>query len=265
MRTAFTIVELLVVVSIIVVLLALLSPALDRAVEAGVRANCASQQHALLQIFSSYASGRSNRRYPGGRSDAAVESAFEISTPFVDLVVSYAGNNKTVARGTSLGGNGTTTQWGVVPRILIDPSYKDFGWHGANGWGTGYNYLGGRPWTSKANAPWQSPMSLSNAGSGQLLSCLNNFDTGRSYAWVAHAREGGPLGEDTNVTAYWAVRAQPDPRGSNLKSEGDDLSAGGNIARTDGSVLWTPLNEMESYFSIANSAGGAGAGWYALW
>ncbi len=54
-RTAFTLVELLIVIAIISVLLALLTPALDRALESAQRAMCASNQHHLHQGMSLYA------------------------------------------------------------------------------------------------------------------------------------------------------------------------------------------------------------------
>lgn len=260
----FTLIELLVVITIIVVLLALLAPALDKAIESAVRARCASQQHGLVQIFNTYASERSNRKYPAGNRDFGDELAIEVSTPFVELVVSYAGNNKNQARATSQGAGLTPTRWGVVPPILIDPSYNDFGWHGSNGWGIGYNYLGGRPFTSKANAPWQSPMGLSNMGSGQMISCLNNW-VDNSRLWVAHGAEGGPLGGDAYVAAYWVYRADSDPRGSDLDATADDLSAGGNIGRADGSVAWKDLTALARYYSVANTDGAWSANWHALW
>lgn len=52
---AFTLVELLVVISIIVVLLALLVPSLDKAIEQTQRVVCATRQRAMHTIYSTYA------------------------------------------------------------------------------------------------------------------------------------------------------------------------------------------------------------------
>jgi len=57
-RPAFTLVELLVVVSIIVILLALLVPALNRAINASENAKCASNQRNIAQQISGYALGQ---------------------------------------------------------------------------------------------------------------------------------------------------------------------------------------------------------------
>src|ERR1041385_6762658 len=100
---AFTLIELLVVVTIIVVLLALLTPALDKAVESAVKTKCAAQHHSLLQICSQYALNDGRRRYPTGRRDLGAssrnnwyEQTMWVSQSFLDLIVSYTGNNKSV-------------------------------------------------------------------------------------------------------------------------------------------------------------------------
>jgi len=63
MRAAFTLVELLVVIAIIVVLLALLAPALDRAVYQAELAVCGAQLHAIAASVQTYAVD-SRRAYP---------------------------------------------------------------------------------------------------------------------------------------------------------------------------------------------------------
>src|ERR1041384_5038401 len=54
-RTGFTLVELLVVISIIVVLLALLTPAIDRAIYQADLATCAARQSSTAKNLSIYA------------------------------------------------------------------------------------------------------------------------------------------------------------------------------------------------------------------
>lgn len=62
-RRAFTLVELLVVVTIIVLLMAIMSPAMDRAIYQAQLAVCGSQLKAIATMASNYAMG-SRRHYP---------------------------------------------------------------------------------------------------------------------------------------------------------------------------------------------------------
>ena len=238
----FTLIELLVVITIIVVLLALLSPAMDRAMEAAVRVRCASQQDALLGICTTYAV-ENRRLFPPGDRDCAGEVTWQNSTRLVKLVTSYAGNNnksRSVASDPVWG----DVQWGGVPRMLIDPSFKDFGYYNVCGWAMGYDYLGGKPYTTIVNSPpgqigWESPIGLSKMGSGDLFACLNTWVDGQ-VCFVAHA-EGGPLGEDADARAYWYYTTTPDPRVNG--------SQGGNIAKADGLVGWKDIRLMRQYFN----------------
>ena len=63
MARAFTLVELLVVITILIVLLALLAPALDRAVYQAELAVCAARQHAIIASVTSYTAAY-KRAYP---------------------------------------------------------------------------------------------------------------------------------------------------------------------------------------------------------
>ncbi len=101
-----------------------------------------------------------------------------------------------------------------------------------------------------------STADLSKPGSGTLVTCVNAWTTDSSAprCWVAHAREGGPLGEDKNTSQYWVLRSDPDIRGANWDIADDDLSAGGNVAQVDGSVEWKPLSDMDIHPSYS-------AGW----
>ena len=69
MRTAFTLVELLVVVTIVVVLLALLTPAMDQAVYQAELAVCGARLKAIAGGMTGYA-GDFKRHYPYNRSHA---------------------------------------------------------------------------------------------------------------------------------------------------------------------------------------------------
>jgi hypothetical protein len=207
------------------------------------------------------------RLFPDGKRDDGGELVFQVSSAFERLVVEHAGNNKTV-RGTSLDlGNATgSAQWGVVPRILIDPTFKDFGFHDSRGWLIGYNYLAGKPYTTWNNSPpntpagepgWESPLGLTKVGSGDMFACLNDWVDGGDgqRCWVAHA-EGGALGEDAATAAYWYLTVTPDPRVNGTR--------GGNVAQADGSVGWKPIERMRAYYA-ACYADHADAQYQALW
>ena len=82
LRRAFTLVELLVVVTIIVLLLALLIPAIDRAIYQTLLVVCGANQHALVLGAQSYAA-HNGRRYPARPAlEASGERATCIRTMF---------------------------------------------------------------------------------------------------------------------------------------------------------------------------------------
>ncbi len=62
-RTAFTLVELMVVITIIVVMLALLAPALEKAIYQAELASCGANQRVILGALTTYAM-ENKRRYP---------------------------------------------------------------------------------------------------------------------------------------------------------------------------------------------------------
>ena len=81
MSRAFTLVELLVVVTIIVILLALLTPALDKAVVQAQLAVCGARQKAMGNIFITYAT-ESKQMLPSGWRTLL---AAYVSEPFRNL------------------------------------------------------------------------------------------------------------------------------------------------------------------------------------
>ena len=99
-RTGFTLVELLVVVTIIVVLLALLAPALDQAIYQAELAVCAANQRGTASAVTLYAGGnkRSYPYRPGVRDDVAWATfgIYNGNTAFQGVANLGGGTNATV-------------------------------------------------------------------------------------------------------------------------------------------------------------------------
>ena len=81
MRHAFTLVELLVVITIIILLLALLTPAIDRAMDATVIARCLANQRGCAQAMRFYAGD--HRGYIMPISNAAGDYWFHKLSPYI--------------------------------------------------------------------------------------------------------------------------------------------------------------------------------------
>jgi len=254
---AFTLVELLVVIAIVIVLLSLLAPVLDTAIDLGITTKCAAHQHQLLNILNAYALDENKRKYPSGVreepvEEAGVDSPIFVPFDFVRIVESYSGNNKSVRAAQQAG----TVQWGMVPPLLVDPAYRDFGYrHELYGYVIGYNYLGGHPYLTRVNRDrgWRSPISLSDQGTGQMIACHNTWSNG-SWSVAAHTLDG-PLGEDKAIDGYFyrGPGAGSDTKHPPMSSDG------ANVGRADGSAGWHDIDALNVYIASTNRNGSAGA------
>jgi prepilin-type N-terminal cleavage/methylation domain-containing protein len=244
---AFSLVELLVVVTIIVVLLALMVPAMERAMEAALRAKCATQLRAIHRLCADYAS--SNKGYyficrlrsvphaisngthkfyskPGdGTTDwfaAAMSVGLAINDP-----TRPGGYRHQAVSGASLPTDPNESIWpakiwrcpSVEPGEEFSAKYQSLV--------LGYQYLGGiLTWSSPydGNRPSRSPARAQNSeGAWVFAADQVHMYSGR---WVANHRDF------------------PESR----------LLSGGNQVYVDGAVSWESFWDMALIHSWDNNA-----------
>jgi prepilin-type N-terminal cleavage/methylation domain-containing protein/prepilin-type processing-associated H-X9-DG protein len=122
-RNAFTLVELLVVITIIGMLIALLLPAVNAAREAGHLSTCKNNQHQISLALISYANNHSSS-FPGWRnsisSTASTTSNMLVPWPAMILPDLERTDTWNIIKGTSPGGTPTAAE--VLIRVFICPS-----------------------------------------------------------------------------------------------------------------------------------------------
>jgi len=215
-RRAFTLVELLVVIAILCLLLAMLTPTMQRAREFTRRSVCNSQVHQLLAAVHAYAAAHKSILPSGKRNlvgSYAGEHCIWISDALYDTV--YAQTNRHDA--------------------VICPNLPGFGYQNQYGWVIGYNYLGNHPRMNELDY-FRSPVRTSESGDFAVWTDLNNWNPG-GWTFVAHTA-GGSLGRT------W-------PEYYNMYLGGvypaDAGSEGGNVGYLDGSSRWKNVGEMKQY------------------
>jgi prepilin-type N-terminal cleavage/methylation domain-containing protein len=121
---AFTLVELLVVVSLIVVLLALLTPALDQAIEQAERVVCASNLHAHHGGLASYAFDHRRKLLKTARHYGHLRPYANVPYVYQDI---YYGDWSLEGMKPYVGGIGAQTVGGVwiCPSNRVAPANKD--------------------------------------------------------------------------------------------------------------------------------------------
>ena len=248
-RSGFTLVELLVAVTLIVLLIALLAPALDRAMYDAELTLCASRQDAIASGLTAYAAGQ-RRAYPYRR---ALAEGTRLRRP--ELITSQEGmDDRAILR----------SMFGNLNRTLLDPlagkvdmehayppldTYANYGiWAGirlatARG-GKGLLRLGDRwEWTDDSRGQ-------SSAARSAFTTLVSDFDLvyqrydGSAVVWTSHP--------DGDEGVLWFIRIQastPTPvNPANIRSQGGVYSGwisttnhrrgelDNNFAFTDGSV-----------------------------
>jgi prepilin-type N-terminal cleavage/methylation domain-containing protein len=256
LAAAFTLVELLVVISIIAVLAALLISAISTGKERARRALCVNNLRQFGLTLHIY--GNDNReQLPPGYSElgaaqiarkesSGIDEHIPVITPTVrsNLVQSASGNEKFL----------------LCPNLR--PPFSTRGGSHFAGYGilVGFNYLGGHfntPWPTSF-VPWISPQKLTDNPQLLVLTDLNTFTITDRASFVPHTARGSIFvgGEQFG--------AKPDrPAPASVESVNDLHparfgAAGGNIARLDGAVAWRPMRQMKIHLGSSPTGGALG-------
>jgi type II secretory pathway pseudopilin PulG len=243
-RTAFTIVELLIVIAIILILGALVAVTLPVAKERTRRTSCLNNMRQFGLTFHLYGADNTDR-LPSGYSEEGENQIARKETANIDehvpVITSTVRSNLLQLSGSS--------------KVFICPSLRapftrPEGWRFTTyGVLLGFNYLGGHynsPWKSSSLPveSWVSPQKLTDDPQLLVLTDLNTFTVSDKASFIPHTAHGPLLvgGEIFGVI--------PDRKCPGVESP-DDLhparfgGAGGNVARLDGSISWRPMNQMK--------------------
>ena len=241
---AFTVVELLVVVTIIVVLMALLAPAIDGAMEAASRARCGAQQRAIHGAVWQYTS--SNRssyficRYRAVQHSISNVIHKDYSKPgdeSVDWIMAAATVGLVQRDDTKSGGHTPSSgegQW-HASKLWDCPSttFKSTWVAGdVNGFNLGYQYMAGiLQWGSPFGAPYlnreaRAPVKQTRSDGGWVLLADR----------VQYRRNGSPTWQPNHSTDRSLLLAK----------------SGANHTYVDGSVHWERFADLQLVHSWHN-------------
>ena len=215
----FTVVELLVVVSIIVLLIALLLPAMTRGREQAVRLHCLNRVRQNTAGCVAWANDHEGA-LPSGLRDNGGEHCIWISTALRDIVIEYVGSADDLA----------------CPNFANHPGPGYF--RDGVGWVIGYNYLAGHPGINKRHSEsdgfFQSPPRARDPGHLPVPADPPR----RPPAGCPPAPP--PRRGAARTDSYFNTRfggAHPELLDA----------AGTHTARVDGSAAWNPIDTCEQY------------------
>lgn len=227
----FTLVELLVVTSVIALLIALLLPALSRARESARVIQCASNLRQVSLATSGYLADCKDTFPRGTNSGIHIHGNFNRNKDFFNLYQNYLSGINQYDGASALGGPDGDTRFNDGLRfktaaVFICPSNIRYNSDATPTSKGPYNFFNHSYalWPSSANG---FAMTVSRLERGARFS--NNT--------------GSPMA-DKNI-AVWSDRANLTSAGNNGgPAETNHLNrnepAGGNVARIDGSVIWYP-------------------------
>ncbi|MGD9109302.1 MAG: type II secretion system protein [Phycisphaerales bacterium] len=243
-KNGFTLVELLVVISIIALLLAILIPSLSRARHIAKRTVCAARMKDAAAAFLAYAVGANDGKLPLG---AMGTSIYGMKKGYGYSQLSYMPKDSYEAVKGYLKDTRTLMCTNIQKRFKDDP-----GWNGGEpfipSWVGDWEhyqvtllYLGGHfaeAWpepTSRGAVKWKSPYTLQDSGDLPLF-CDKVGQSKKVWkTFVAHSHRGpieAPTGTDPQELA---------PNGS------------GNLGKFDGSVSCQAVRDMTKHHAEKES------------
>lgn len=230
----FTLVELLVVISVIALLIALLLPALSKARESSRIIACASNLRQVQFATAGYLNDAKETLPRGSNTSLQINGDFNRAKDVFNLYEHYLSGINQYDTASALGGPDGDTYFNDGLRfrtaaVMICPS--------------NIRYNTNPPGKGPYNFPRNS-YALWPTSTNDFALTVSRLERGARY----RMNYGYPM-VDRNI-AIWSDRANLTNAGNNggpaetnhlLKNE----PAGGNVARLDGSVLWYPYNSTD--------------------
>ena len=225
-QDGFTLVELLVVISIIALLIGLLLPVLAQTRERARRTIFMNTTHQLIIATHFYANDNKNL-FPSEPINSPPSRHIPLmSSPIRSVMIRY-----------------TRSYLALICPSLGKPFSNPDGYCYMPSYGLviGYNYLGGRhatPWliVAPANAEWVSPQSTTGSTTLAIFTELNAWSAAGNVTFAPHGSRGPILksGDTTNSGLGGIPSAEIG-------------AVGGNIGLVDGSVRWKNMRAMKIY------------------
>jgi prepilin-type N-terminal cleavage/methylation domain-containing protein len=244
-QNAFTLIELLAVMTIIGILSALLLPTLAGAKERARRVSCKNSERQLILAMHMYAD-ENLQRLPSGAPNFPVPATMAylpvVSAATSNSLVQYLANKRMLRCP------------GFADQFRADTWFEKEAQANNLGHVLGYNYHGGRtntPWPALfGSISWSSPQRSTDRTSLVLLSDMNDWSAVSQATFVPHAKNGPVLtGMDV----------------SNKDASGQPSTClgamGGNVGLLDGSVSWRNARQMRFYPACQASPSECSAMW----
>jgi prepilin-type N-terminal cleavage/methylation domain-containing protein len=229
LKNGFTLVELLIVVSIIAVLASLFLPALIGAKERARRAACLNNERQFVLAALLYANDNNHRLPVPGTDNYNPDDTHTaiLSSNSATNLLRYVSTLKSLD----------------CPNLHAWMEQVDWRNHLTYGLAIGYHYLGGHrgtPWDGGAQTTfrWTSPQTANEDPATKLVADLNVFCYSFTRVLAPHTSRGPLVHENSYYRSYM---------GPMNETPGSVGGQGGNIALLDGSASWRPMKKLRAY------------------